>query len=84
MRGLTAEIIHASELGPVRGKPGSGARRLGVTDLLLHEAHLSGSLEELTRFPGREELGGQDCPWGGNTEEVPTSTHTSERRRGFV
>ena len=35
---------------------------------LLHEAHLSGSLKELTRFPGREELGDQDCPWGGDTE----------------
>lgn len=43
-------------------------RRLGVIDPLLHRAHLFGSLKELTRFPEREELGDQDCPWGGNTE----------------
>lgn len=48
--------------------PGLVHRRLGVIDPLLHEAHLSGSLKELTRLPGREELGDRDCPWGGDTE----------------
>lgn len=37
-------------------------RSLGVINPLIHRAHLFGSLKELTRFPGREELGDQDCP----------------------
>lgn len=63
-----AGIIQVREAGPVHGKPGLVGRRLDVIDPMLHGAHLFGSLRELTRFPGSEELGDRDCPWGGNTE----------------